>query len=173
VIVGEYLGQSEPLEAFAQRLKRKDMERFGGKRVLVDYHDPHSTYTTDIVRVDRAQILREHGLNPVPALGGSIEGGIMLLQTLMDRLVMGKPLLRVSEECKLLIEGFRSGYVWDENGKKPKKTGIYEHLFDALRYLAIGLNRKIGAGTWQPLGEPSSEFPIPRGLTYMETFKVR
>lgn len=173
VIVGEYLGQSEPLEAFAQRLKRKDMERFGGKRVLVDYHDPHSTYTTDIVRVDRAQILREHGLNPVPALGGSIEGGIMLLQTLMDRLVMGKPLLRVSEECKLLIEGFRSGYVWDENGKKPKKTGIYEHLFDALRYLAIGLNRKIGAGTWQPSGEPSSEFPIPRGLTYMETFKVR
>jgi PBSX family phage terminase large subunit len=173
IVVGEYLGQSEPLDAFVQRLKRIDVERFGGKRVLADYHDPHSTYTTDIVRVDRAEILREHGLNPVPALGGSIESGILLMQTLMDRLVMGKPLLMVSSACRLLIEGFRGGYVWDENGKKPKKTGIYEHLFDALRYLVVGLNKKIGVGTWQKEEIGSSEYRMPRGLTYTETFKVR
>jgi hypothetical protein len=173
IVVGEYLGQSEPLDAFVQRLKRIDVERFGGKRVLADYHDPHSTYTTDVVKVDRAEILRESGLNPVPALGGSVESGILLMQTLMDRLVMGKPLLMVSSSCRLLIEGFRGGYVWDENGKKPKKTGVYEHLFDALRYLVTGLNKKIGVGTWQRHEVDFSEPRIRRGLTYTETFKVR
>lgn len=79
----------------------------------------------------------------------------------------------VSSACRLLIEGFKGGYAWDENGKKPKKTGVYEHLFDALRYLVVGLNKKIGVGTWQRQEVDLSEHRVSRGLTYMETFKVR
>ena len=175
VVVGEYLGASEPLDSFVQKLKRIDMERFGGKRVIADFHDPHSTYTTDVIRIDRADVLRRHGLNPQPALGGSIESGVMLMQGMMDKLVMGKPLIMFSESCKLLIDGLRGGYCWDESGKKIKKTGIYEHLFDALRYMVLGLHRKIGAGTWSSVSEAGSErgASIFRGLTYFEDYKLR
>jgi hypothetical protein len=41
----------------------------------------------------------------------------------------------VSPECQIFINGFSGAYEYDENGQ-PKKDGYYDHLFDALRYIA-------------------------------------
>lgn len=149
VIVDEYIGEQMTIDMFAEVLKRIDAEKWAtlNKRVLVDFHDPHSVYTTDMVIVDRHMILREKGFNPVPApIGGSVEYGINVIMRLMDSLIMGKPLLRVSEKCRMLIEGFQGGYCWDARGKLPIQN-IYAHIFDALRYLVLGIKHKVGPKT--------------------------
>lgn len=171
IIVDEFLGEQMSLDAFLEKMREVDSVKFGvhGVKVLKDFHDPHSVYKTDATFIDRSEIMRLKGFNPIPAsIGDSVIYGIDLLSRALDGLIMGKPILRVSSNCRLLIEGFRGGYCWDAKGKKPEEN-VFVHLFDALRYLYLGLKGRIASID----KEADLSYISGGGLNYTEDFKVR
>lgn len=170
VIVEEFIGEQMTLDAFLEKLKEVDALKFHsvGAKVVSDFHDPHSVYRTDVVFIDRAEVMRNRGFNPVPSsIGDSVIYGIDLISRALDSLVMGVPLIRVSSGCTMLVEGFRGGYCWDAKGKVPEGN-IFVHLFDALRYLYMGLKGRIANVSY------GSDISVsPRGLTYTEDYKLK
>lgn len=138
IIIEEFIGEQMTLEAFLAKLSSIDALYFPKSSVIYDFHDPRSTYKTDLAWIDRSAVMQRMGFNPVAAQASSLEYGIMLISRLLDTLVMGKPMLQISSRCTTLIEAFEGGYCWDEKGKNPVPS-IYEHPMDALRYLVIGV----------------------------------
>jgi len=135
IVLREYIGEKMTLNEFLGKITAIDAQE--GWRVLADFHDPHSTYTTDLFTVDRVEIMKEKGLHPVPA-SCRFEDGIHMLQKLFGTLIFGEPMLQLSERCRLLILGFEGEYCWDRTGTKVRDS-IVVHLVDALRYMVMGL----------------------------------
>jgi len=166
IIIDEFLGEMMTIDAFLHKLASIDQTHYPHSRVIADYHDPHSTYKTDLVWIDRAEAMRRHGFVPIAASGGSVEYGITVISRLLDTLVMRHPLLRISSKCNLLIEAFMGGYCWDETGKHIVDS-VYTHIMDALRYLVVGLYPKI----FKTSSSSKTTEPSRYALSYMETFK--
>lgn len=57
----------------------------------------------------------------------------------------GKPRMLVDEEgCPIIVEAFQGGYILSNTKDgNPKKDGYYEHLMDAVQFIAVS----IGGGT--------------------------
>jgi len=138
VVLEEYLGEQMTLEAFLLKLHSLDKALFPDAHILYDFHDPRSSYRTDLAWIDRSATMSKMGFKPVAAPASSIEHGILQISRMLDTLIMGKPMLMLSDKCTMLIEAFEGGYCWDESGKKIAES-TYEHLMDALRYLVMGL----------------------------------
>ena len=186
-VIDEFLGDQMKFEDFLAKLKQID--EANGYLVVQDFHDPHATYTTEFVTVNRVEIMKQHGLKPVAA-SSKFEDGIELMNRLLGTLIQGEPMLQVREKCRRLILGFEGEYCWDAKGKANKPT-VVEHLMDALRYVVVGLwgrlsNRLTGVAehalqelTGQAANSVSRlNFPIPvsrmgapSGFTYFEKFK--
>jgi hypothetical protein len=82
---------------------------------------------------------------PLTLQAQSVKAGELVLRHLM-RPAMKKadPYLLVDESCKLILEAMNGGYTFKRPTRdnpapdEPAKDGYYEHIMDALRYLAAG-----------------------------------
>lgn len=106
--------------------------------------------------------LREHQLNVLPvvkATGGSAEGSIASgIRLVQDKLAIqegtGKPKLFISRTCSNIINEFESySYPEKKEGHNDAELPIdeFNHALDALRYLAITVNRAV-----DPVDDPPS-----------------
>jgi len=163
VVLREFLGSKMTFPEFLAKLKAIDNEE--GWVVLRDFHDPHAAYTTDIIRIDRAEMMREAGFNPVAA-SCNFEDGIHMIERLLTTLVFGEPMLRVMDRCRLLILGFEGEYCFDERGKGVKDS-VVVHLMDALRYAIMGLWGRLTSLMDVVPRSRSSRF---EGFSYSEDF---
>jgi len=81
-------------------------------------------------------ILRTYNIFARPSVEEPVASGINKIALLLEKKIGKEYGLVISHNCRLLIEGFLGGYVYDENGE-PEKEGVYSHLFDCLRYIVV------------------------------------
>jgi|GEM_PF-2682576 len=105
--------------------------------VFIDVCDPKAgKQRSEKSEKTNIEILRSYGVEARPAPEEPVASGINKIALLLEKKVGKERGLVVSPKCQLLIEGFKGGYVYDEDGE-PCKEGIYSHIFDCLRYIVV------------------------------------
>lgn len=141
----ELLGEDETIQQFGERVVAHTAEWFPDAKVFEDFGDPAGHQRNDRAERSSIQILKDLFGIRVKTRPSDIKQGIDRIRlALMPRAEDGtNPGLLVDPEgCPLLAYGFARSYIRDEHDpEKPFKDGYYDHLFDALRYLAINVMR--------------------------------
>lgn len=136
----EILGSEQTAEQFGREIKDFLRVHFPGNKSVSYFGDPAGRQKSD--KGDTTlQILGKMGIR-VASRASTIESGLDLTRSLLGDFREGRPRLVVHPRCQLLIQGFTGGYHYDKfsDGRlspTPKKDGIFDHLFDALRYCLI------------------------------------
>lgn len=136
-------GQDESLDAFADRVMLRIHELTPGRE---------ARHFGDVAGAGRNQVTGESCFGRLRARGIYVEGkaqrvedGLMVLRARLEQLAGRTFGLIFAEDCHpLLLEAMEGGYhfgkITDAQGEDlPVKDGVYDHLADALRYLAVGL----------------------------------
>ena len=140
-IIREWLGKDTALETFAQGVLSQ-CPRGDGIRYK-DYCDPAGTQSSDKSVRTSIDILNALNIHPIYKKSApEMRAGI--IRSLLLKRSDGEPGLLLNKSCKMLTEGFLGGYHYPENlayGEKetPLKDGFYDHLFDALGYIAYSV----------------------------------
>ena len=148
LVLREILGEDVNLYTFIEEFVYPELRRFGieirkaERRAEIDYNvisfcDPAGVQRVDSATASSVSILREYGFKKIQYDKKSIEYGIDIIHRLLRLRPDGTPGMYVNPSCKLLIEGFLGGYHYRDDEETPEKDGLYDHLFDALRYLVI------------------------------------
>ena len=169
LVHAELQGSRILLDRFADTVLAFTKTHFGECSVE-DYCDPAGNQTSDKGDQTSIQILRSKGIH-CDFKGTEIKDGLTILRFKMDRNTSGKPDFLVNPRCKVFIEGAFGGYkcratkdgtiIKDE----PAADGYFEHIQDALRYVAISKfsvrdltgtkSRKWKQPTYEPLYKES------------------
>ena len=93
-----------------------------------------------------AQILeKELGVRPKGADSNTLVDRLGAVDTVLNRLVEGKPGYLIDPSCKVLIRGFTSGYRYPMSNKGVKgdspEKNAYSHPHDANQYLCMAFER--------------------------------
>jgi hypothetical protein len=100
-------------------------------------HDANARKDTN--EKSSAEILAEYGMAPRVRMT-AIERGFSVIRSLLQVRDDGLPGIWVDPRNSTLLEGFAGGYRYDPKKEDvPQKTGRYDPLFDALRYIAVHL----------------------------------
>jgi hypothetical protein len=135
LIIDEILGKEEPLEVFIQRLFNKPY--YSKIKSCKHFCDPAGAQHSGLALRTSIEILNAYGIYPIYKKSNPEERArIIRTKLLLDE--NRQPQLLVNKSCKILIEGFLGGYHYVENETKEiiEKDGYYDHLFDALGYIA-------------------------------------
>ncbi len=135
LILQEFLGCDEPLEIFAKRVLENSP---AGK--YKDFCDPAGAQSSDKSVRTSIEILNAFGIYPIYKKSTAAERVRIIRSKLLIRSDK-QPGLLLDTSCKILNEGFLGGYHYPENPTPnqedtPEKDGFYDHLFDALGYIA-------------------------------------
>lgn len=148
IVLREILGESINLYSFIEKFVYPEIERLGieivshaGRREpnhnIISFCDPAGVQRVDSSTSSSVEIIRSYGFKKVQYDKKSVEYGIDVIRRLLMLRNDGTPGMYVHPSCRLLIEGFLGGYHYKEDEDVPEKDGLYDHLFDALRYLVI------------------------------------
>lgn len=144
LILGELLESDKETGEFCEALWQYINLNFPGIRDVEVYCDPAGNQKNSKSRKTDIEIAREYKLMP-RCKPSQIADGVAILRRKLSQLLGGQPAIRIDEgACPLLAEGFRGAYHYPEKASprypdalNPFKDGKYDHLFDALRYIAI------------------------------------
>lgn len=142
VVLDEYMGDKIYLYDFVPHIIQFTNTYFPNAKTL-DYCDPSGTAKNDRSEKTSVDILRTYNIHPLYKRV-EVNAGIELINKLLNKLAKdGKPVLRFSPKCKILIQAMLGGYSYQKRDNKiecvPMKDGYYEHLVDALRYVITNL----------------------------------
>jgi hypothetical protein len=146
-LLGEVLGEDMTLDEFLNKLVRPyEYALFGNEKPKFhDAADPAGRQVSDKSEFTSFAILANNGIFPIARKTEIAEGLTIVRQRIADQS------LAVHPRCRLLIEGFKGGYHYPEptSGTPeplyPLKDGFYDHLHDALRYIAVN-----AYSVWKP-----------------------
>ena len=144
-ILAEMMGCDLLLDNFAADVIRFTEMKFG-KCSIRDFCDPAGGQKSDKREKTSIQILNSLGIHP-QSRKTSIEEGLAIIRRKIMTRIDNISCLIVDEGCKILIDGFRSGYHYPDNKdgfaekELPANDGYYEHSQDGLRYIMVGLFR--------------------------------
>lgn len=139
----ELLGADETIEQFGARVVAHTAEWFPNAKEFRDFGDPAGHQRNDKSERSSIQILKDvYGIR-VRTRPSEIRQGIDRIRLALTPRADGAPNLLVdASTCPKLAYGFARSYIRDDHDpEKPYKDGFYDHLFDALRYMAIGVLR--------------------------------
>lgn len=139
----ELLGEDETIEKFGRRVVDLTALWFPDAKEFRDYGDPAGHQRNDRSERTSIQILKDMYGIKVKTRPSDIKQGIDRIRLALPPRADGRPGLLVdSVACPKLSYGFARSYIRDEHDpEKPFKDGFYDHLFDALRYMAIHVVR--------------------------------
>lgn len=142
VVLDEYMGTKIYLYDFVPQILEYTNSHFPHAQVK-DYCDPSGIARSDKSEKTSIDILRSYNIYPL-FKKSEIQEGIEWINRLLSTLAKdGKPMLRVSPKCKILIQALLGGYCYQKRENKsepvPMKDGYYEHIVDALRYAIVNL----------------------------------
>jgi hypothetical protein len=134
----ELLGEDETIEHFGRRVVDLSDTWFG-EAEFVDYGDPAGHQRNDKSERTSIQILKDLFGIRVRTRPSEIIQGIDRIRSALAPRDDGRPGLTVDPiGAEQIAYGFARSYIRDEHDpEKPFKDGHYDHLFDALRYMAI------------------------------------
>jgi len=135
LILDEILGHEEPLEIFIQRLF--SLPYWNKVKSCKHFCDPSGTQHSGLALRNSIEVLNAYGIYPVYKKSNPEERARIIRSKLLPT-QDGTPGLLVNKSCKLIIEGFLGGYHYMDTPVKEiiEKDGLYDHLFDALGYIA-------------------------------------
>jgi phage terminase large subunit len=166
-VLKEFMPEKLTIEQFINAVEAKSVEWFPDND-FVDCCDSQGSHKSDLALKTRVDTMKEHGIHP-KYRRATYEYRINVVSKLMSTLVSGQPSFIVSPECETLIEGLETGYVWARTAKHAKDTkkpiddGYYEHLQDALQFLAINY---LVAPIALTVDRDFSDLPETSGPTY-------
>lgn len=109
-----------------------------------DYGDPAGRQQTHRSSKTDFDVMKEHGLRPKYSMSG-VAWGLSVISKLLRTFYKGRPKLFISPEAELLVEAFEGGYCnmkgVTDTEPRPKKDGVYDHIFDAFRYTVVCLRQ--------------------------------
>lgn len=134
----ELLGHEETISQFGARIVAVNRRIFAGCRFSY-YGDPAGHQRNDRSERTSIQILKDLYGFKVKTRPSEIAQGIDRIRYhLLPRADERPGIVIDPSACPILSHGFARAYVRDEKDpEKPLKDGFNDHLFDALRYLAI------------------------------------
>ena len=134
-VLASMIGADVTIQNFAKEVIDVGEKMFPGYKFR-DAGDPACRQKNDKSEQTTADILRIlYGIR-MQSRPTRVQDGIRLLRTLLQPRPDGFVRLKVNKPNDVLIDGFLGGYVRDEEDD-PVKDGYYEHVMDALRYVAI------------------------------------
>jgi hypothetical protein len=138
IILQEFLGCDEPLEVFAKKVLDCCPD---GK--YKDYCDPAGAQSSDKSVRTSIEVLNALNIYPVYKKSSPTERARIIRSKLLIREDKNYGLL-INKSCQILHEGFGGGYHYPENPTPnqldaPEKDGFYDHVFDALGYIAYSV----------------------------------
>lgn len=151
-VLREFLGEQHPLQdepgrpGVASVVKELTGSLVGLGHPVFDFGDPHGADKKD-TGLSSIEYLRIHHSIRVAYQRSKILTGLDEIQHKVvteqkipteGQMYTELPLLVIDPSCQNLIAGFEGGYQRDpEDDNKPLKDGLYDHLFDAFRYLIV------------------------------------
>ena len=138
---------------FSELLRGEIAKLYKGYEVMI-YGDPAGDFRSQTDERTPFQIMRQQGLNALPAPSNDVALRIEAVDAALSRLLDGKPGFLMDRKCINLKKGFNGGYHYrrlqvsgDRYDEKPLKNR-YSHVHDALQYLMMGAGegRSILAG---------------------------
>lgn len=142
-IMGEVLGEDEGIKAFGSRVLQWRRAKFPGAE-WIDACDPAGDQRTDKAEFTSIQALNEIGIYPI-SRKSNIREGIEIIDQRMRMRTDGRVGFLIDPSCRVLIDGFKGGYRYPvvregmTEAENPQKDGYYDHLQDAMRYIAINV----------------------------------
>ena len=138
---------------FSELLRSEIAKNYKGYEIHI-YGDPAGDFRSQTDERTPFQIMRQQGLNALPAPSNDVALRIEAVDAALSRLLDGKPGFLMDRKCINLKKGFNGGYHYrrlqvsgDRYDEKPLKNR-YSHVHDALQYLMMGAGegRSILAG---------------------------
>ena len=138
LILKEFTPQEITAHEFARRLIDFQNKHFPFANRFVYYGDPACRQRTDKNEKTTAEIFRDYGIL-IMSRASSIASRIEIINKRLSTLIDGRPAMLVDKSCKVLIDALSGGYHYKENKDEPEKDNYYDHIADALGYVAVGL----------------------------------
>ncbi len=142
-IIGEILGQDMSLPQFIENVVFPYEEKNFPNAVFLDSADIAGRQVTDKSEHSSFTILNRYGIYPI-AKKTEIKEGLTLIRQKLADTKLGNPGLFIKQsECPILVEAFSGGYHFEppRPGRAeleiPAKDGYYDHIVDAVRYIAV------------------------------------
>jgi hypothetical protein len=153
LILKEFLGREIIVNDLADKGKLICATEFPEGRYL-DYCDPAGDQKNDKTGTRTScDILRAHRIYPTHRFSTPLERS-EIIGRLLQKTVDGLPAIMIDKGCKICIDAFSGGYHFKKpvNNEKYQqdvieKDGFFEHVMDALGYIAANLFMAAITGT--------------------------
>ena len=148
-------GDRELIKDFGEKVKTYINKVYLGHNIL-SYGDPAGEQESDKSLKTSAMILAEVGFNVVSRPSNTsltnYDARKSIIEGKLKSLIDGMPALMVNDTplTQIIIEGFEGGYRYPDANKqgfvvdRPVKDGYFEHVFNALEYIAVNLFSAVG-----------------------------
>jgi len=160
-ILKEILGNDEILDFFADRCLGLVNVKYPNA-LWRYYGDPAGKQVNDKSEKTSEDILKGKKIN-VQSRPSSYRERKEIIEKLLNTMINGKPALMVDKSCRIIIDGFLGGYHYpvakegETTPEVPVKDGYYEHLMNALEYIAVNIFTAVKRN------EPAPQPPIFKG----------
>ena len=140
VILREHMPENITVSDFAKSIIRIQNEAYPLCKKFTYYGDPACHQTSDKMgEKTSADIMREQGI-PVYTRKSSPQARVEIMQRLLQTWHADSPSLVMDRcGCQFLIDAFAGGYHYQEKKEEPEKDGLYDHIVDAMGYIASSM----------------------------------
>lgn len=142
-ILKEIMGTDIILDKFADNVIATCNEEYPNA-TFIDYGDPAGNQVNDKTEKTSVAILKSKGII-VRSKKSEYRQRKEIIDKKLSTIIAGIPSLIVDKSCKVIIDGFLGGYHYPEKTEQkpiveiPEKDGFYEHLINALEYIAVNV----------------------------------
>ena len=129
------MGTDRTIQSFAKEVIDVGEKMFPGAKYK-DAGDPACRQHNDKSEQTTADILRViYGIR-MQSKPARVADGVRLVRTLLTPRPDGFMRMKIDKSCELVVDGFLGGYIRDDDDD-PVKDNYYDHVMDALRYVAV------------------------------------
>ncbi len=143
-IFHEVVAQDMGIRRFSDVL-RQEIAKVCPLSEITIYGDPAGDQRAQTDETTPFQILRAADMVAYPAPTNDITTRLETVESLLSKMIDGRPAILISPTCLNIIKGFESGYCYkriqvsgDERYKDVPDKNRYSHPHDALQYLLCG-----------------------------------
>lgn len=160
-ILKEIMGADETIDQFSDKVFKTLNLAYPGATYR-HFGDPAGTQVNDKSNTTSEKILQGKGIAVRSRKSEYVERQ-EIINKLLNTLLAGKPSLMVDESCGIINDGFLGGYHYPESkdskpiGETPFKDNYYDHLMNALEYIAVNIFTAVKRN------EPAPQPPIFKG----------
>ena len=138
IVIDEILGEDISSINFVEMIRKRLRERW--KLDIYDveiYGDIAGSFREQGDGLSIIQKIREqYGIN-IKTQKVKVLDSIIRIRQLLEKEIANVPMLRIDQNCKMMLAGMLGEFKMDEYGK-PIKDNYYEHIHDAFRYGIMG-----------------------------------